>query len=309
MPQNPPPAELQDFIRRRYGDRASDLERVGAGEWSQAYAGSLDGEQVVVRFGAHGEDFAKDRLMAAYRSDVLPIPEVLDLGEAPGGFFVVARRAYGHFLDDLDEAGMRAALPALLRALDVTRAIDVSATSGFGGWRPTDRTAPYPTWRTALLSGLEDRPGGRTHGWRAALEASPTRAGMFDEGVQALRSLVSACPDRREIIHGDLLNRNVLVSGERVSAVLDWGNSMYGDGLYDLAWLLYWWSWYPAWRDIDIAGIIAAHLHTRQKVGPDIERRLRCYQVHIGLDAQAYNAFTRRFDELAANGKKTLALL
>ena len=34
--------------------------------------------------------------------------------------------------------------------------------------------------------------------------------------------------------------------------------------------------------------------------------RLRCYELHIGLDAQAYNAFTQRWDELERSGERTL---
>ena len=41
----------------------------------------------------------------------------------------------------------------------------------------------------------------------------------------------------------------------------------------------------------------------------DLESRLRCYQLHIGLDAMTYNAFTGRFDELARNAGQTMALI
>ncbi|HEX3812328.1 MAG TPA: phosphotransferase [Mycobacteriales bacterium] len=309
MPEKLPQSQAQQFVRDRYGDRAGALTLVGAGEWSQAYAFTLDGRELVVRFGGYVADFRKDRLMAGYSSAGLPIPRVVELGEAPGGFFVVAQRAHGQFLDDLDAAGFRAALPALLSALDSARDIDVSGTTGYGGWQP-DRTAPHQSWADTLLHGFQDQPGSRTHGWRARLEDSPTGAGPFDQGLAAMRSLVRSCPDGRQIIHGDLLNRNVLVDGGRVSAVLDWGNSMYGDGLYDLAWLLFWQPWYPAWHEVDLHGIIDEHLEARpaaERAG--LDERLRCYQVHIGLDSQTYNAFTGRWDNLAQVTEQTLALL
>lgn len=309
MPEKLPRADAERFISDRYGDRAGTLTLVGAGEWSQAYAFSLDGQELVVRFGGYGEDFAKDRLMAEHSSAALPIPRVVELGDAPGGFFVVAERAHGEFLDNLDGAGLRTVLPSLLTALDHVRGIDVSGTTGYGGWRP-DRNAPHPSWAETLLGGLEDRPDGRTHGWRVALENSPTGAVPFDAGVAAMRTLVQACPEIRQTIHNDLLNRNVLVEGDRVTAVLDWGNSMYGDGLYDLAWLLFWQPWYPAWVDIDLRAIIDGHLDARPAAErTNLDERLRCYQVHIGLDSQSYNAFTGRWDNLARVAEQTLGLL
>jgi thiamine kinase-like enzyme len=39
------------------------------------------------------------------------------------------------------------------------------------------------------------------------------------------------------LVHSDLLHYNVLVAADRVTAVLDWGSSLYGDFLFDLAWL------------------------------------------------------------------------
>jgi hypothetical protein len=129
-------AEHRAFIERRYGRQASELAPLNAGEWSRAYAFSLDGLEVVVRFGAYGEDFAKDEAMAAHGSSRLPIPRVLEIGEVPSGYYAVSVRAQGTPLDDLDEAGLRLVLAALLDALDAIRGIDTSAAEGFGIGHP-----------------------------------------------------------------------------------------------------------------------------------------------------------------------------
>lgn len=285
-------------------DRAGPLRPLGAGEWSRAYAFTLDGQELVARFGAYVEDFEKDRRMGAYSCSRLPIPEVLDVRELADGYCAISRRAYGRFLDELDGPDMERVLPAVLDALTAARAIDLSATTGYGGWNHDDGNAPFPRWADALLANLDDLPGRRTHGWRKALEQSPTGAGPFDQAAAVLRQLAPTCPDRRELIHQDLLNRNVLVDGDRITAVVDWGNSLYGDGLYDLAWLLYWWPWYPAWSGIDIRRIVAEHVTDE----PAAAERLLCYQIHIGLDHQSYTAFTGRPDDLVRNAEQTLQL-
>jgi hygromycin-B 4-O-kinase len=258
-------------------------------------------------------------------------------GALAGGWFAVSQRARGNFLDQLDEAGMRAVLPALLAALRTARSIQVPGpdgqipagssplgsspegsspeghgtggigTGGYGLWRP-DGTAPHRSWRAALLDVASDRPGSRTHGWRHALAGSPTGARPFDYAVGALRELAPSGPQPRQLIHSDLLYRNVLVQGPAITAVLDWGNSMYGDSLYDLAWLLYWWPWFPAWREIDIRAAIRDHLAAAGEWRDDADARLRCYQIHIGLDSQAYSAFTGRWQDLAGNARQTTAL-
>lgn len=303
-----PFGQADRFVRRRYRRRAGRLRPLGAGEWSRAYAFTLDGRQVVARFGRYLEDFTKDRRMARHASARLPIPAVLEVGAAPGGYFAVSRRAHGQFFDGLDGDGMRRTLPGLLRTLDAVAAVDTSATTGFGAWGP-DGSAPHPSWAQALLDIGYDHPQWRTHGWRAALAASPTGTDAFDRGYTAMRELVGDCPDHRQVIHSDLLYRNVLVRRGAVTGMFDWANSLYGDRLYDLAWLLFWWPWYPAWQGVDVRTAIGAHLAGTSADLRNVEERLRCYQIHIGLDTQAYQAFTRRWDDLARAAAQTLALV
>lgn len=301
-----PEAGARRFIADRFGNRASELAPLGAGEWSCAYAFTLDGQAAVVRFGAYGDDFAKDQVMARSSSPDLPIPAVIELGRTAHGYFVVSARAFGMLLDELDEAGMRAVLPSLLRALDAIRDIDVAGSTGYGIWAP-DSTGPHPSWRAALLS-IAEGPE-RIAGWRRALETSPAAAQVFEKAYARLQSMLAALPEVRHIVHGDLLNHNVLVNGSDISGVIDWGNAAYGDWLYDAAWLLYWWPWFPAWRRIGIRAELDQHWKAGGGLPADLESRLRCYQLHIGLDAMAYNAFTGRFDELARNARQTMALI
>jgi hypothetical protein len=84
---------------------------------------------------------------------------------------------------------------------------------------------------------------------------------------------------------------------------------MYGDFVYDLARLTFWTDWYPAgWS---AATVVAAALEHYASIGlevPAFEERLRACQVHIGLDAQAYDVATERWDQLAWAGQRTLEL-
>jgi len=300
--------DAQTFIRDHFGDRASQLRPLGSGAWSKAYALSLDGQEVVARFGAHGDDFAKEQVMSAYSSTQLPMPKVLEVGEAPGGFFAVSERAYGDFLDELSDADMRAVLPNLLSALDAVGDIDVSGTTGYGHWTPVGK-APHSTWQEALLDIAVDQSGGRLHGWRQALESSPTGAKPFDTALGVLRELAPELPAERHIIHADWMYHNVLVDHDRINAVVDWGSSMYGDHLYDAAWLLFCWSWSPQLSAIDIRHELDQHWASKSLVPDDLEHRLLAYQIHIGLGAQAHTASIGNFDTLAFSAEQTMSLV
>ena len=304
-----PPAmrDVEMFLHSVVGPRVIGVAAIGAGEWSRAYAYTLDGERFVIRFGALDEDFRKDALAARFATPDLPIPEIVAMGEAQDGYFAISRRAEGRFLDDLDADEMRATLPSLFATFDAMRTADLRGTSGFGGWG-ANGNAPHASWREALLAVGQDRSGSRTHGWRARLAASATGSGPFDAAWARLDELTRIETEVRSLIHGDLLNRNVLANGERISAVLDWGCAMYGDFLYDVAWLCFWQPWYPAWKEVNFAHEAARHYAAQGLPVPHFRERLLACQLQIGLDSQAYCAFRERWEMLDEVARYTLAL-
>jgi hygromycin-B 4-O-kinase len=80
------------------------------------------------------------------------------------------------------------------------------------------------------------------------------------------------------------------------------GNSAcFGDPLYDAAWLLYCWGWYPQWSSVDIEAAIG------RRWNPD-PAPLRAYRIHIGLGSIGYCATRDRWDDVALNAEWLLAL-
>jgi aminoglycoside phosphotransferase (APT) family kinase protein len=104
-------------------------------------------------------------------------------------------------------------------------------------------------------------------------------------------------PVERHVVHNDPLAGNVLVDERRISGVIDWGCSMYGDYLYDLAHFVFWRNWYTAWRDIDFAAEAERHYELSGLGVPRFRERLACYQIQIGLDSCAFSAYRERWEE------------
>jgi hygromycin-B 4-O-kinase len=277
------------------------------GEWSAVYSVRASGVDVVARFSEYDEDFEKDAFAARYSSAALPVPPILEWGPALDAFFAVAPRINGEHIDGLDEARMRRVLPSLYAAHDAMREVDLSAPSGFGGWRADGRTT-HRSWREYLL-GFFDEPATRgAPNWRELLRDLPTVVAAFEEGYARLVQLVEFCPEERALFHDDLINRNVLVDGDRISAVLDWGSSKYGDFLYDIANLVFYRPWFPAWRNIDFAAEARAHYAAIGLGVPQFSERLSCYCLRIALDGVAYSAFRERWDEVELRARRALEI-
>jgi hygromycin-B 4-O-kinase len=123
-------------------------------------------------------------------------------------------------------------------------------------------------------------------------------------------TLIDACPEARHLVHSDLLNFNVLVTDDRVGAVFDWGAAIYGDFLWDVAWLTFWQPWYAEWASVDLRASVQRHYQEIGLAVPNFDARLRCYELAIGLDGLAYQAWAnKRPDDVAWTIRRIEGLL
>jgi hygromycin-B 4-O-kinase len=292
---------VRQLLAGRFG-AVEDVTPFGGGAWSHAFGFRAAGRDLVARFGSFPHDYEKDSVAASWRRAGLPVPEVLEIGEAFGLYFTVSQRVFGTPLEDLDAQSWRAVPPSLFRALEAMQSIELAGT-GFGGWAP-DGTAPYASWPGWLLAVGGDQSASRIHGWRERLASVPGAVSRFDECYELLVPLAARCPNVRRVVHGDLTAGNVLVDDGHITGVFDWANSIAGDPLYDIAWLTFWAPHHPGVAGIDLRRLAQEHLDA-----PDFEDRVRCYEVHIGLDAQKYNAWTSRWDQLESAYRRTVELV
>lgn len=295
------------FLAEQFDPSACDVEPAGAGAWSRAFSFRRGANALIVRFGSHGDDFAKDQRAYRYHTPGLPAPEVLAIGPAFGGFYAISRRVWGAPLEEVVAAAWPATIPSVVAMLEALRLADLAGMAGYGGW-DGDGHAAHSRWSEHLLAVGEDSPTQRTHGWRARLATSAAGTATFDWGIARLAALVDDTAPRA-LIHADLLNRNVLVAGGAISGVFDWGCAAYGDHLYDLAWCMFWAPWHP---NLDIA-LLREALERRWRAGGywphNLAARLSACVLHIGLDHLAYNAFRGDWQTLEATAARMRALV
>jgi len=299
--------QAQTFLTQRLGAAPSEVFPLGEGAWSQCFGFGHQDRNLVIRFGKYVDDFQKDQLAHAFASPDLPIPEVLEIGRALDGYFAISTRVYGIPLESVTADQWLALVPAVVAALEAMRTADLSATEGFGGWG-TDRRASHKSWRSRLLEVAEDRPDQRGHGWRKALATSEEGQATFDWGLELLKQIADdAVP--RSLLHGDLTNRNILVQGEKITGVFDWGCSTYGDHLYDLAWFEFWSPWQP---QLNLAALrtVLEQWWTERGYEPKAKAtRLKACYLHIGLEHLAYHAQLGNWTTLLEIAKQMRALV
>jgi hygromycin-B 4-O-kinase len=299
--------QVQAFLVSHLGVEISKVVQVGEGAWSRCFGFSCGGQDLVIRFGKYVSDFQKDQLAYTYATPDLPIPEVLEIGQALDGYYAISRRVYGVPLESVSARQWPALVPAVVAALEAMRMADLSATAGFGGWG-ADGNAGHSNWSSRLLSVGKDTPEQRGHGWRERLAESPQGEATFEWGFDLLKKVVDdAVP--RGLLHCDLTNRNVMVSGGQIAGVLDWGCSVYGDHLYDLARFEFWAPWHPQLNIEYLRSAIEQRWAEEGYRPENKDYRLQASYLHIGLEHLAYHAHLGDWPTLLAIAERMRALV
>jgi aminoglycoside phosphotransferase (APT) family kinase protein len=306
-----PSAEhVELLLRDLHGDAVEDLMPLAGGFWSTAYGYRLGRQELVLRLGDLPEGYEMDRDAMAFDGPDLPVPAVLDIGQALGRWYAVSERRHGRHLETIrpDEADV--AGPAIMRLLAALRAVRTEPDAP-AAWRP-EGPPHESTWRRWLTDSLEDDPRRPVSGWRGTLAADADLDRLFTACADRVRSLVPSCPERRDVVHGDLLHGNVLVSEDasRISAVFSWKCSVRGDFLYDVAWCTFWGAWHPGIAAVDVWTRLLDH---RPDEDPgaldDAAVRHHCYELQIGATHLGWYAWTGDRRELAAAARHTARIL
>lgn len=302
MTQKPKPAiaQIADWLARQHNGAVTEFAPISGGFWSAAYTYRVGGDEFVLRLSDMPDGFASDAAAMQFTAPDLPIPEMIDVGEVLGHHYAISRRHYGRFVEDVSLEDADAAGGALERLLAALRAVP-SMPDDAVVWHMPNATAGL-TWGDWLRNGLIDRPDSIVSGWRQKLAESSRIDAVFRACESRIEQLIPYCPERRDLVHGDLLHQNVLISEDatRVTAIFSWKCSARGDFLFDIAWCTFWGAWHP--------GIAAVNMWQRTLVASDLSEadlidaplRHHCYELQIAASHFGWNVWTGNEQELAA---------
>ncbi len=271
---------LEEFLGAEHGTAIIELLPLEGGFWSSAYSYSADGQDYVLRLGHSAEGYRIDAAAVQFSSSALPIPVIIKNGKTQELHFSISRRHYGHFIEAIPEQEASRFSEAMSKLLMALRSASSTGRQQVI-WHQKDAT--ILTWQDWLLSGLVDDPTSHVGGWRAHVAADEPLNQLFEQCEREIHALLPYCPERRDLIHGDLLHQNVLVSRDanEVSAVFSWKCSVLGDFLFDVAWCTLWAEWHPVIEKSDLWNrtLLADDLDSVDLENAAI--RNRCYELQI----------------------------
>jgi hygromycin-B 4-O-kinase len=303
-----PKQDTIQFLQEKFNQDAAELTLLSGGDWSQAYSFVHQHKKYVLRWCHSSETFEKDTVAGSLSCEAMPVPKVIASGVKFDTHFAITEFAQGKFINTLNADELTNVLPALFNLFDALRTANITNTTGYGGW-DKDGIGSQKGWKEYLLGVKGDDDKERfTSGWYAHLAKTTIGTQSFDRLYSRFETLVEKCPEVRELIHSDLLNYNLLVSDTKISGVIDWQCSLYGDALYDVAWFIFYEPWFPEFATVQLGQKLMAHFETVTANNSNLKARLLCYQLHIGLDSIIYNTFKKDWKAVQEVADHTLRI-
>jgi hygromycin-B 4-O-kinase len=140
-------------------------------------------------------------------------------------------------------------------------------------------------------------------GWRRLFDESFLERDVWERAHAWMSARLPRCPEVRHLLHGDFSGTNVLSDGERITAVIDWAVSKYGDFLFDVA--------YQDWQSP--ARRYRQHFRelyaARGQDVPDFDARVDCYSAWMGMDSLRFYARTGEAEQYEVAKQRLLALV
>lgn len=270
-----PIEDVLDLLQRHHDQDVANLKPISGGYWSSAWRYDCGDQSLILRSAESDNGYRIDK--AAYDfADAVPVPRVLHIGKGLGRYAAISEALPGSFLETCSTEELGDSLYELILALRTVPPQDSIE------W--PERVLNLPTaesWRDWLSARMQI-PVSLEEKWRQACEENPEVEQVFARAKEYISSHLAAFPERRDLIHNDLLHQNVLVEKRRVTGIFSWKLSVFGDFLYDVAACSLWGPWFPS---IESAQVFDRILHDGDVPASALQNaavRHTCYQLHIG---------------------------
>lgn len=293
------PKTVLKFLQKKFDSNILRVNFIEGGEMSQAFSFTSKNDDFIIRVYRESYSFEKDKYAYEHFANKdLPIPKVLSIGEFNRIlFYAISKKAKGKHLDKLDEKTLKKLVPEIIKIHDEIRNIKINNT-GYGWWDKNGNTK-YKSWKDSLLSKKEHVEEDLQKTKTNPSKERGTIESVYKEMIKYLKFV----PEIKHLVHADLGGSNMIYDGKKITGVLDFANSLYGDFLYDIAWLDFWWP------EIGYKKEFKKHYIETGVDIADFEERILCYKLHMGLGILGFFLLSEQKEKYEWAKNKLLKLL
>ena len=287
-----------EFLKNSFDPNVQSINFLNGGEMSQAFSFLSKDRHLVIRFYKESMSFKKDKYAYDhFNSATVPIPQTIELGRVDDTLsFSITTMIKGKILDEWDTQTRHALLPLEIDVLDSLHHSKVEDDKY--GWWDDEGHAAYASWQENLYAKKEHVDGDFFKTNKQHVREKEDIEIVFKK----MTELIPKMPNLHYLIHADYGGNNLMSDGKKITGVLDFGNSSYGDFLYDVAWLDFWWN------ELDYKKEFYNYYAKKGVDLTDFEERILCYQLHMGLGILGFFIMSDQKDKYDYANKRIFGL-
>jgi aminoglycoside phosphotransferase (APT) family kinase protein len=282
------PQFIDSVVSKATGSRIKNNKRLMVGETNEVYDVQTEENQSVIVRVAHYDwgSFKKEKwAFEESGKKGVPVPKVLLVEDSTdGGKFTsvcVLSKLPGHPLDQREVTSPdedRKYLSGIIRkAGSILSKLHQVETIGFGEINENGQ-GEFETFYDSLVSSLLD-----TERLDKVITHNNLPPNLFNKAMQILKShqdILTAI--KPHLLHGDYGPKHIMVDGDQITGILDFGNARSGDPALDFAW---WDSWY---NDQTPTKWLMEGYENKDIFGSDFEDRFQLSKISINIDLLVY---------------------
>lgn len=224
-------AEVQKFLEKRHNSQIEKIVHIQEGKHSDVFAYIHSGQEYIARVNVTDEGFLKDTYAYEnFSNSKILIPKILEAGKFNENlFFCISEKVSGETAKEQYNKQDFSSLPIQFETVEAIKAIPIHPNdSGFGKWKAGGQTEyDFDKYFTEICTGgLSD--------WNVFKDVSYFDKDFVQYLLAQIQRYSSHSMGVRELVHGDFGGSNLLVNNGKVSGIIDWAHSFYGDHFWDV---------------------------------------------------------------------------
>lgn len=266
-------SKVLDFLQNTYDKEIPSVELLQGGEQSQAFSFFSKGKELVIRVNKKDYSYRKDDYAYKhFQNPKIPMPKIIKVGKFDESlYFAISERVEGENFDTLPLENQKKLTPQLIEIHDAIRTTKIEG-GGYGYW-DKQGIAKHKSWKEFILDYKDEIYPNWEHLYKNTL----LERKIIDDTYERIGDLIKFLPEERFLVHADFGGNNTVSDGTKITGILDWGESTYGDFLYDVAWV----EFYS--EKLNFSKACRAHYKKIKLNIPNFDERILCYMLRIGV--------------------------
>jgi len=270
--------EIATLIKNHYPD-ANNIQAILGGMVSQTFLFWSDNRKRVFQIGGKRKDYEKQLYISERYKDILSVKIIDKVHENTDAHAYI----FSDYIEKCRVADLNAQefidiIPSILDTIDKLSEIEAPANSGFGKF-DANGIASFSNWRDYIEAIYNDE----VYDWLKFRRFDYT---IINKAIAILQENINCIKIDQQpyLIFGDMGENNLLADGKQITGMIDWDYAMYGDPLYEIATVLF---WYDNEDSKKYAPLVSA-LKDKYLSSEINKMKIYCYIIRMSLE-EIYN--------------------